>query len=378
MKPEELRIAGRVPRVVHLTTVHHVHDPRIFRKEVGSLRKVGWEVYLVAPHTRDETVEGVPIIALPKPKKRRGRIGLQGKAFRAARALKADLYHFHDPELIPVAYALKRTTSARIIYDMHEDYGGRSGAEGRLLRSLEQWCFRWVDHVVLAEEGYAPIMAKARVPHTPILNYFLPMTEAAPQPHPAPEGGLALLYAGVQGEARGLTVLLDVAERIRAEGLPWHVHLAGICFAAAERTRAEACIEAEHLGDIVQRAGWTDYLPWADMEPFYRTADVGLALLHPHPNYLHSLPTKFYEYLHYGLPILCSDFPLWRTFIEQHGCGAVVDPKDPEAILRVLKSWSDDPARYTRLAAAAATAAPAFHWSHMETHLLNLYMRLLK
>jgi glycosyltransferase involved in cell wall biosynthesis len=106
-------------------------------------------------------------------------------------------------------------------------------------------------------------------------------------------------------------------------------------------------------------------------------AHVGLALFRDNPNAAGVILTKFYEYLHYGLPILCSDFPLWRRFVERHDCGAVVPPGDAEAAFDVLARWAADPARYRTLSANARAAASRYRWAPMGERLAELYRNLL-
>ena len=366
-------------RVVHLTSVHHPFDPRIFWKQASSLRAAGFDVYLVAQHTHAETVEGVRLVPLPPVKGRYRRVGLQRRALTAARALQADLYHFHDPELIPLAWVLKRATGARIIYDMHEDYLGHGPVEGRLLRALERWCFTWVDHVVVANEAHAEIVRDT--PVTCIANYVKPLDKpldlASPGTTPRSLEAVRLLYTGVMADPRGLAALLDLAGVIIRKNLPWTIDLVGVCYRAGDRRRAEARIEAEGLDRVLRRVGWDAYVPWPAMQPSYQNAHVGLALWQPGRDHLSKIPTKFYEYLHYGLPILCSDFPRWRAFVEDHCCGAVVDPRDAEATVDRLEAWFNDPTHYARLAAAALDAAPRYRWDVMGTRLVALYERLL-
>ena len=364
------------PRVVHLTTVHHALDPRIFWKECVSLQQGGYDVALVAQHAQRETRTGVDIVPLPMARGRYRRAALQRPAYRAARALGAALYHVHDPEVLPVAFALKRATGARIVYDMHENNFVQRGAERALARRLERWAFGWVDHVVLAEASYEAVLPEA-TPRTIILNYFRPFQQTEPRVPERAGPGLRLLYAGVQAHDRGLSLLLDLMTHARTRRRRWHLTLAGIGYRAADRAAAEARLRAEHLEDAVRRIGWEAYVPWPALEPHFAEAHVGLALLNPLPNFTGSVPTKFYEYLFFGLPLLCTDVPLWRSFVEQHGCGAVVPPGDAEAAADVLAAWDDDPARYRRLAEAAAAAAPQFLWSAMERRLLALYERLL-
>lgn len=369
-----------VPRVAHLTTVHHPFDPRIFWKECGTLREAGFAVHLVAQHTRSERRRGISIEALPPIEGRYRRVWLQPEVYRKARALGAEFYHIHDPELIPLAFLLKRTTGARVVYDMHEDYGRWKGpVEGRLLRALERWCFSWVDHVIISDEAYRHIADSAKAPVTLIANYFKP-----PDGVPAPETSrpslkaLRLVYGGVLSEERGLFNLLDLAHRIKREGKGWKVHLSGVCYREGVRRRAEEYIRAKGLEGTVERTGWKAYVPWPELLAGYENAHVGLALWEPHADLVQKIPTKFYEYLHYGLPILCSDFPLWRRFVEAHECGAVVPPKDARAALRVLKAWSENPAQYRRLAQNAREAAEAYRWAEMGERLVALYRRLLR
>ena len=71
-------------RVVHMTTVHHPSDPRIFHKQLASLRDAGFDAHLIAPHEHDEQVQGISIHALPRPKTRRRRLALQPQVFKRA------------------------------------------------------------------------------------------------------------------------------------------------------------------------------------------------------------------------------------------------------------------------------------------------------
>lgn len=366
----------RERRVVHLTTVHHPQDPRIFHKQLATLREAGYDVHFIAPRAQSATVDGVPITALPKAGGRYGRVVRQGPAYRAARALAADLYHIHDPELIPLVYLLKRVTGACVVYDMHEDYRWHGSVEGRLLRALERWCFSWVDHVVLAEASYRTIVAVRDVPTTVVANYVKPFDTAPVAPSTLDEP-LRLLYTGVVAESRGLFHMIDLAEQIIQQEVEARLDVVGVCNLAAQHRRAERRIRERELEARVRRVGWDRYVPAAAMAPYYRRAHVGLALFDPHPNFVHSLPTKFFEYLYYGLPILCSDFPLWRRFVEWNACGAVVPPGDVGAALDMLQRWQSDPDRYRTLSKAARAASKRYRWDSEGARLVRLYDTLL-
>ncbi len=363
--------------VAHLTTVHHPQDPRIFHKQCKTLRDAGYTVHLVAQRSTSAVVDGIRVHALPEVSRRWARLKLQVPMYRIARSIPAAVYHIHDPELIPLAWVLKRTTGASVIYDMHEDYAARVGVEGRLLRVLERWCFRWVDHLVYANAAHRSIVSGALVPATRIPNYPVAPDERKAPPHCRPR---RVLYTGVMANqgGRGLSNLIALARHLHNDTHGWRMRLAGVCYVDADRVCAERAIASQGLAETIERVGWSEYVPHDELEPHYPASDVGLMLAMPHPNMHTKVPTKFYEYLHHGLPILCSDFPLWRSFIERHGCGAVVPPGDAEAAAKVLRRWRAEPSRYQTCARAAQQAASQFRWRRVAPILRTVYQHAVQ
>src|SRR5574344_924464 len=111
-------------RVCHFTSAHRATDVRIFKKECVSLVHNGYDVYLVAPNAESAVVEGIHVVGVPL--KKRGRIErfifTSNAVYKKALSLDADIYHFHDPDLIPYGVKLAKH-GKHVIYDSHEDYG---------------------------------------------------------------------------------------------------------------------------------------------------------------------------------------------------------------------------------------------------------------
>ena len=104
-------------KVVHLSSAHEGLDIRIFHKEAISLAKAGYEVALIAPDLPQGPVHGVKLISIKLADKRLERFVLSvWQVYRLALKEKADLYHFHDPELIPIALLL-RLAGKKVIYE---------------------------------------------------------------------------------------------------------------------------------------------------------------------------------------------------------------------------------------------------------------------
>ena len=376
-------------RIVHITTVHHPQDPRIVRKELCTLAEAGYDAYLIAQNDTSEESENFTLRALTEGAGWGHRLLLQWEAYREAVALDADCYHVHDPELIPLAHLLQRQTQGQIIYDMHEDYRWHGPIVGRLIRGLERWCFRWVDHVVVANAPHLSIVETEEVPTTRIANYYKPLDRKQDQqgaeeqraPRSLPRSGpIRTLYTGVMGDGggRGLSQLIDLAGHMKAGGLDARLRLVGVCYVEASRRRAERRIRREGLGDVVERVGWDTYVPWNQLVQHYAEAHVGVVLGTDHPNQVEKIPTKFYEYLHYGLPILCTDFPVWRRFVETHKCGAVVPSSEPRQALDVIQHWHQHPEEYRKRSEAALQAAQAYRWETMGRRLVQLYDDLFR
>lgn len=95
-------------KVSILTSVHPLFDTRIFHKEAKSLAKAGYDVTPIAQHDKEEVVDGIRIVPLPKAKDRIVRMTKTvWQTYRKAFKIDADIYHFHDPELIPIGLMLK-------------------------------------------------------------------------------------------------------------------------------------------------------------------------------------------------------------------------------------------------------------------------------
>lgn len=369
--------------IVHLTTVHHPQDPRITKKQLPTLHEAGFEVTLVASGRDDEMPTAIPHVSLPSSESRIQRLPLLWTAYRRACALHADVYQIHDPELIPVGFLLKQKMGAPIIYDMHENYGAKGKVLGWGLRVLERWCFGWADHVLVAEESYRPIVENHGRDPTYIGNYFKPVEAADSSAAPKDDRGTGtatptrLLYTGTIANKRGLHVMLDLASSIQRRGRAETIKIVGICRHADQRAAAEARIRQENLHSVVECVGWTEYVAPSTMVPYYQWADVGLVLFRRHPNFVESMPTKFYEYLYYGLPIICSDFPLWVNFVDKYDCGIAVTPGDEEAVLGTLRRWQENPEEYQTYMRNARATASEYRWEAMADRLVQVYRDLL-
>jgi len=362
-------------KIVHLTSVHQPNDIRIFHKECKSLAKADYDVVLVAPHERDEVIDGVQVRSVPRPESRWSRMCLTvWRVYRAALQEDAALYHFHDPELIPCALLL-RMCGKLVVYDAHEDLPRQILGKHYLKRFLRPVLSKGVEAV----ENFAARRFSAICTATPYIrdrfsrlnsnsidiNNFPSQEELSLSEIRWSDRQTKICYVGGIAEVRGIMELLDAIADIDVR-----LDLAGNFSPHSLRER------------LVGKPGWhkVNELGFIDrirIKEVLATCKVGIITCLPLPNYVHAQPIKMFEYMAAGIPVVASDFPLWREIVEGHNCGLCVDPTEPVAIAKAINSLlGDDEMAATMGENGRKAVEKIFNWGNEEKKLVNLYRRL--
>ncbi len=366
------------PKVVHISTVHPVFDVRIFHKECRTLANAGCDVGLVVPHDRDEIVQGIQIHALPKTRGRfvrmtRGTL----RAVRCALAQNGQIYHLHDPELLPAGFLLK-LRGKRVVYDAHEDFPRQVLRHHWIPRSirplvaagvglLARLASRSFDGIVAATPAIAERLRTKRtvtVQNFPDLCEFLP-----PETTPYRERPASIAYLGVIAEARG------VREMVRAMGLlPESLQARLVCAGSFSPSDLEFRMHQVKGWERVHYVGWKNRMEIARLLSQSR---LGIVVLHPTPAYIESWPVKMFEYMAAGIPVVASDFPLWRQIVDGAACGLLVDPQSPQAIADSVQWLLEHPLDAEAMGRRGREAVlNRYNWDMEAKKLLGLYERL--
>lgn len=366
------------PRVVHVTTVHRVGDPRIHRKECASLAAAGWDVRLVASDRSDAPASpGVQVTRLRTPASRLWR-AVRGAhaAIQVATRQQPDIIHVHDPELLP---HLLRVRGPALVYDAHEDLGASVAYKHYVPAALRPLVAAASE---LAEHAMIPRLSGvvAATPHigerlatlgvrTVVVQNFPRLDEFGRAERSATaDDGRRLAYVGGISERRGARVMLDLLGMLRGDVT---LDLAGECSPAALR----ADLERHPAWGRVRDHGFIDRAAVANL---LADATVGLLLLLPERNYVNAYPTKLFEYMAMGVPVVASDFPLWRSIVETAGCGLLVDPEDPAAGAAAVQRLLDDPALARSMGERGRRmVVERFNWQQESLKLLRFYDDLL-
>jgi hypothetical protein len=284
----------------------------------------------------------------------------------------APVVHLHDPELV-VGIPFLRLLQRRVIFDAHEDvpeqvldkpyiphFLRRAASElSKLLVRLGGMA----DAVIAA----TPIVARRYPAHKTTVVCNFPILRAAELTlTPLTERPRRAVYIGVVSEERGSTVM-QRATHTPAFPDDWHVALAGACYPAAH-------------GDDLRGDGRLTIHGLLDPESardLLLASRVGLVVLHPTRAYQQALATKMFEYLAAGLPIIASDFPVWRDILAGYDCAIFVDPEDPDAVAAAMAKYASNPALLeTHGSTARRAAVERFNWAREEPQLLAVYQSL--
>lgn len=332
--------------IVHLTSVHPVSDNRIFHKECRALAEAGYKVSLIAPHIASEIKNGVSIKALPRSPNRLMRMTLTAwKVWRQALKCDAGLYIFHDPELLPVGLLL-RIGGRAAIYDAHEQVASTLLSKAYLPRPIRRFLAWWVTLIeslvsrrltaVITITLIAGKQFQAINPRTIIIQNLPKISELAPPSNMAWEQReLAVAYVGAISLTRGLLEMVRALNLLPA-ARQITLKLAGRYAASNTRALAEALPGWERVEEL-------GLLDRPEVASLLGRVRAGLVIIHPTPNYVVAQATKLFEYMSAGIPVIASDFPLWREFVEKHRCGLLVDPLDPPAIAAAICYIFDHP-----------------------------------
>lgn len=365
-------------KVVHLTSVHPASDARIAYRECATLADAGYEVVLVAAGPVAAVPAGVRLRTVPAPRSRVERMTRTVWAvYRAARAERADVYHFHDPELMFAGIAL-RAAGARVVFDVHEDIpqdiadkpwipapmrAPISAASALALRMMQ----RFYSAIVTA----TPAIAR-RFPHRrTVVVHNYPRIEELPAnaSRPLAERDRAVIYLG------SVTELRCIEEMVRAAASPALgpgivVRIAG----TFENGDLERRIRSLPSWKRVEYLG---LLPRGEAMRALENARVGLLLFRAAANHDECMPTKLFEYLGAGLPVVISNTMQCSSIVLENDCGVVVDPRDIDGVARAITFLVENPAIASAMGERGRSlVTERYQWSSEANKLTKLYAEI--
>ena len=288
-----------------------------------------------------------------------GRLAAQWHYGQLLRRLKPNLVIVHAPELLPLTLLWQALGRGRkFLYDIRENYAlnvrtqrvyqgltRRGLAAG--LRWVEAWAARRAAGIILAEASYAAELPFLRgLPPARVVvleNKYQPQPGEPLRPRPIqlppPTEPLRLLYSGTISELNGVREAIALAAQLHV-AWPGGVRLTIIGFCQQPALLRQLKQQSAMHADWLTLIGGARPVPHAAIVAEIGRSHLGLLAYRPHASTARCRPTKLFEYLAQGLPVLATPNPLWQQVLEAHGAGLAVGfapPTDGPALAARLQ-----------------------------------------
>jgi len=365
-----------IKKVCHISTVHTRDDTRIFQKECISLQENGYDVsFLIADGFGDEIQKNINIYDIGKASNKFSRMFLSvPKMLKKALVLKQDLYHFHDPELIPIGLILK-LFGKKVIYDIHEDVPVDIMTKewiseplrkiiATVFKIFENRSLKFFDATITVAE-HMNVRYKKYNNYAYIVRNFPLLSEFPDEVASFENRNKQICYVGSITAVRGAFAMVRAAEDLK-----YPFFLGGD-------------IRGEQLKkDLELEKGWNNInyigrLSRSQVADIMSKSMIGLALIQNDDNLANGYPVKLFEYMASGLPVIVSDFPKWREIVESTKSGIVVDQFNKDEIVTAIKKIIEDVALAEEYGKNGRNAVETLYsWNAEEKVLLEVYEKL--
>jgi len=363
-------------KICQLSTVHPITDPRIYYKECATLAKNGFDVFLAIPETSDYTdINNIKVKALPKFSGRIKRIILGNyKAFKRVMETKAELVHFHDPELMIAGLFLK-LSGKKVIYDVHEDVPKQILSKewlgplfirkliSGIFNGIERFCSFVFDGIVTATEDIAQRFPGSKT--VVVCNYPISEMIKNSEQVERPKDKIVVIYAGGLTKIRGIGELIEAVGEVNQNCELW-------LLGKFDSTEFES-----HCKSL---KGWqrTKYFGVKPLEAVYqyvKAADIGVNVLYPLERYLVALPTKTFEFMAFSKPMIVNKSELWKSLFKQ--AALYVDCDKNEIAKAIEKLAGNEELRKEMGNSGKQLFLENFSWESQGKKLVNCYHKIL-
>ncbi|MCG3714139.1 glycosyltransferase family 4 protein [Arcobacter lacus] len=367
-------------KITHLTSVHARYDTRIFIKMCTSLAlNKDYTVNLVvADGIGEEIKNNVKIYDVGKRKSKRiSRMTTTvKKIYNKSILLDSDIYHFHDPELIPVGLKLKKLGKI-VIFDSHEDVEKDILSKEwipMLIRKLisffyakyERLACKKFDYIITSTPYIRDKFLKINKNSIDINNF--PILNELTNDSLWSEKKNEIFYVGAITKVRGIKELINAMEYLPNIKL----NLAGVFNDEILQNEVKAYEGWKNVNEL-------GFLNRSEIQEIMNRSKIGIVTLHPIINHLDSLPVKMFEYMIGGLPVIASDIKLWKDIIEKNNCGICVNPLKPQEIAQAINYLISNPKMAEEMGKNGKKAVlNNYNWDVEEKKLINTYNTVIK
>lgn len=364
--------------ICHISTVHSGTDIRIFHKECVSLAANGHRVTYIHPGTGSETLKGVLLIGTGIYNYKNKFIRMTKGALETvnlALSLNPDVIHIHDGELVRYIKKIKRM-GIRVVYDAHENLPMQILEKewlkpfirpmlSRLSDIIEKYYSKYADLVLVVADKTCERFEKLSIRTVQLKNYpIITEFEDINIDYGVKKEAKTVCYSGAVWSERGLDTMCDAMSGLK-----------DIRFIIAGRIDHPK--KKWFISNLSKNIEYKGYLSRTDVLKLYEQSIAGLCLFKPYPNNMIDPPTKIFEYMAAGIPVIASDFESMSGIVEKYNCGICVNPLDISQIRKAVEFILDNPDRAEEMGQNGRNAVAEYlNWEKHSEVLIYEYNRL--
>jgi glycosyltransferase involved in cell wall biosynthesis len=329
-------------KICHLTIVSQKSIPRIIKESKSAIND-GFSVYVVSPGKTYLSSDNIQYIGLNEPTSRLKRVLHTDKEIvRLAIETNSDIYQIHDPELLRFFSLLKRNNK-KVIFDSHEFYSYQILHKPyipKLLRPVisksyqlyEDYIIRRIDYIigVCTINGINPFSKFSNsmlIANYPYIDENLNISTNREN-----DKENILVYSGLLSPNRGIPQIVKASYVSKTNLVlcgPW---------------MSESFEKEITTMDEFQYTKYLGILDNNELNELYKNSMIGLSTLLPVGQYhiVDTLPTKVYEYMSHGLPVIISDNPFFEAMNKETPFGISVDPSNVDEIARAINQLTSN------------------------------------
>lgn len=331
-------------KICHVISGYFRNDARVFHRQCKSLQKQNNEVVILSNDGgRNEKLDGIEIFSCNVFLKKRIFVLLFAtfQFFFSAKKINADIYQFHSPELIFLGLYFK-LIGKKVIYDAHEDLPRHILEKEWLLwmptflrkfisLATEQylfWALKKYDRVITPHHHVLELFKKNGIECTLVANFpiiknkknFL-LDDYLIRKKVICYTGTVYSYSNQEEILEAISDLKDV--RYKIVGFFDEAHLNSL---------------SSHKA--FNQLDFSERIPWERLSEFYEMTSVGIVVYDYKLNLGGNLGSygsnKLFEYMEAGLPLVCTDYKLWKEIIDEYKCGIYVKPGNVSEIKNAI------------------------------------------
>ncbi len=373
-------------KVCHFTSLHRVLDQRIFSKELKSLQQHNYDVVLIAPSDKDvQIIDNIKVLGFKKTKNRLSRLLSSWTILKKALKVDADVYHFHDPDLIVVGLLIKMFKNKNVIYDVHEPYPeamlSREWIPNMLKRPayyltkfIENFVAKRIKNIIVCDDFVEKRFKDIGCNVTMVRNFIRKRDFIRNTKRTNKRFLRTITHVGTLTPPRGSRIIPDIVYNVSKVFPDVRFEIVDFFREKHDKIEMKKLIKEKQIEKNVV------FMPIIESERLYEYISrgiIGLSIYEAAKQYLTSIPTKLFEYIASEVVLVASDLPPYRKFFEECTYGILVKGTDPKLYSKAIIDLLEKPDYAIELGKKCKNHfLNKYCWENEEKKLLDLYSNL--